>query len=427
MFGQMTELQFLVQASRTETSADKNFTGYLEINQQNRGEFKLPRVVEFAKSQNALAGMIGREPIFSEQSVNDVMLEINYIFDNLIRKAKDEIILHQKKGLEPNYFGLKRLLYMRNRVVINPIMPPNAGGYYDYQPFPDNKFLPNIEAGGDYLALSPLVFFWGKDLLARVLIHELLHAGAHPNAVAPVVEESITDTVALNTATELGYNPAQTGYQDLIKELSQYLEGISMSELLAAITSDPRESLRNILKLLLIKNNVAYGNWLSMKDTDLRYRMLLGLKGLRKLLPRLFNSVYDTSAGIHDNSASEAINMQNILSNDLNNPSLLIEQILNEGMAPDFWHWVFSQMNMSKGLSAGELNEFGLFNKLIATLKQLGFYQIAEIMKISGLGTDDTSPAALFKKYALDSITKAIMLDPTTENNSHPKTVDVES
>lgn len=260
-------------------------------------------------------------------------------------------------------------------------MPANTGGYYDFQKV-EGSNIPDIYAGEDYIALSPMCFFWNKDMLARVLVHELIHAGAHPEAESPITEESITDYAAAKLCEKLGYGEVTTGYKKLIEGIQQYLEGIPIAEVLRCIVCEngiinSRLSLKNLIKLIFLRQHVQDLNSGSLnlgtlQDRDLFIRIRNGIEGLRAYLPRIFNDIYEPEADLHAETTNR-FTSENI-ANDLNIGEMLFEEVMKNTMWHDF---AFKFVNYDEMLSANVGNEDELFVLFIQNLKSKGFYSLA--------------------------------------------------
>jgi len=349
----------------------------------------LSRVQTFANTQNAFSQSVFQQDQIPKQNIDFVTWHIDNIFEKLIAETKARMNWERSQGLIPNDFALARLLFLRKRIVIDPSMPASAGGYYT-----DNELSPNIAANQDYLALSPLVFFWDKGMLARVLIHELIHGGANPDSQAKSFEESITDTVAAATSERLGYPQAQTGYQDLIKDLAQYLDGVTTAELLAAITSDPKQSILNLLKLLFLKLNVTASNWAQLSDASLENRLVRGLNSLRNLLPRLLNSAYNPEAGLHDQAGGN-IYMQEVYDDLTKEMPLLASEVEIQGRIPDFCSHIFSKADPNP-LTINNMHS--AYAAALVAFDKAGFTDIANLI--------DTDNGNAFRDYIVSEINR---------------------
>lgn len=361
-----------------------NHSGFLKVSQQNRPTFELPRVNTYAERISAFYALFGQESPVTQESVEAITEEIDNIFKNLIKIAEEHITYQQQINPDqpPNLLQWRRLLYLRNRIVINPNMPANAGGYYDFQKV-EGSNIPDIYAGEDYIALSPMCFFWNKDMLARVLVHELIHAGAHPEAESPITEESITDYAAAKLCEKLGYGEVTTGYKKLIEGIQQYLEGIPIEEVLRCIVCEngiinSRLSLKNLIKLIFLRQHVqalklGYLNLGALQDRDLFIRIRNGIEGLRAYLPRIFNDIYEPEADLHAETTNR-FTSENI-ANDLNIGEMLLEEVMKNTMWHDF---AFKFVNYDEMLSANVRNEDELFVLFIQNLKSKGFYSLAQ-------------------------------------------------
>lgn len=318
---------------------DPKHSGFLKVSQKDREPFELPRIKTYAQQMAAVYALFGAESPITTELVDELTAEIDSIFEKLIALAEEDIAIQHRQNPEApaNTFALDRLLYMRNRLVIGN-MPANAGGFYDFQKVAGSN-MPDILAGEDYIALSPMCFFWSKDMLARVLVHELIHAGGHPYARSPVTEESITDSQAGFLCKDLGYQNVRTGYQHLIEGIQQYLYGIPAIDVMRCIVCkngiiDSEMSLRNLIKLIFLKQNVADLNLNALADSALFRRIQKGIDGLKAYLPRMFNDIYDPNAGIHAETTQNVSSEQVV--NDVNVSELLLEELVAQGNWHDF-------------------------------------------------------------------------------------------
>jgi hypothetical protein len=183
------------------------------------------------------------------------------------------------------------------QIVIDLSLPANIGGYYLA-----------ADDTTEVIGLHPLAVLFGtKESLIHILKHELTHAGVGLNAQdANVMDESLTDLITQQFMAEQNIpDKFRSGYQELVRLISQHLGHLSAAELLAVVEADPLQTLANLLAAMFVQPICQAATPGMLTEDSIRFQLRRHWRLVQLLFPRLLNEIAAPYKGLHDQTEAD--------------------------------------------------------------------------------------------------------------------------
>lgn len=141
--------------------------------------------------------------------------------------------------------------------------------------------------------------FGDDNLIAHVILHELVHSGAYTDGV-PVMDESATDVLTRKGLMELGWTPVSNGYDNVVGELMPFMNLLSWAEMAELIQANPIDTINNLMEFVVLLPALTMNDLTELSWQRIEQKVNGGWALLQRLFPRIMNEVTGHGYGVHD-------------------------------------------------------------------------------------------------------------------------------